>query len=43
MADQQMEQKKEERPVRGFYVFVGLVVVTLVIIVGYVLYSYFAG
>jgi hypothetical protein len=43
MADQEAGQKKEDRPVTGFYVFMGLVVVTLVIIVAYVLYSYFAG
>lgn len=41
MADQQAEQKKQERPVRGFYVFMGLVIVTLVIIIGYVVRMYF--
>jgi hypothetical protein len=41
MADQQGEQKKQENPARGFYVFMGLVIVTLVIIIGYVVRSYF--
>jgi hypothetical protein len=41
MADQQAEEKKEVNPARGFYVFMGLVIVTLVIIIGYVLRSYF--
>ncbi len=41
MADQQAEEKKPENPARGFYVFMGLVIVTLVIIIGYVLRSYF--
>jgi hypothetical protein len=41
MADQQGEEKKQEHPARGFYVFMGLVIVTLVIIIGYVVRSYF--
>ncbi len=40
MADQQAEQKTESRPVTGYYVFMGLVLVSLVIIVGYVIHSY---
>jgi hypothetical protein len=40
MADQQEDQKKTN-PARGFYVFMGLVIVTLVIIIGYVVRSYF--
>jgi hypothetical protein len=43
MADQDAGQKKEDRPTTGFYIFAGLVLVTLVIIVGYVIRSYFAG
>jgi cytochrome c1 len=44
MADQQeVGQKKEERPKTGYYVFMGLVVVTLVIIVVYVIHSYLVG
>ncbi len=42
MAEQEAG-KKEDRPATGFFVFMGLVVVTLVIIVGYVIRSYFAG
>jgi hypothetical protein len=41
MADQQEEQNKQGNPARGFYVFMGLVIVTLVIIIGYVVRSYF--
>jgi len=40
MADQEVTQKTEVRPVTGYYVFMGLVLVTLVIIVGYVVHSY---
>ena len=40
MADQQ-EEKKQGNPARGFFVFMGLVIVTLVIIIGYVVRSYF--
>ncbi len=40
MADQEVGQKKEEHPTTGYYVFMGLVVVTLVIIVAYVIHSY---
>ncbi|MCX6132575.1 MAG: hypothetical protein NTU47_02070 [Ignavibacteriales bacterium] len=40
MADQEMGQKSEGRPVTGYYVFMGLVLVVLVIIVGYVVQSY---
>ena len=43
MADQETGQKKEDRPTPGFYVFAGLVVVTLVIIIGYVVRSYIVG
>lgn len=43
MGDQEVGQKKEDRPATGFYIFMGLVVVTLVIIVGYVIRSYFGG
>lgn len=43
MADPETEQKKEDRPAMGFYIFAGLVLVTLVIIIGYVVRSYFAG
>lgn len=43
MADQEVEQKKEDRSVTGFYVFMGLVVVTLLIIVGYVIHAYLVG
>jgi hypothetical protein len=43
MAEQQGGQKTEQRPVRGYYVFMGLVLVTLVIIVGYVVHSYLVG
>jgi hypothetical protein len=42
MAELETGQKKEDRPTTGFFVFMGLVVVTLVIIVGYVIRSYFA-
>ncbi len=38
MADQEAGQKKEG-PVTGYYVFMGLVLVILVIIVGYVVHS----
>jgi hypothetical protein len=41
MADQQQELKKDDRPATGFYVFVGLIIVTLVIVIGYVIRSYF--
>ena len=41
MADQQIEQKKESRVPTGYYIFMGLVIVTLVIIIGYVVRSYF--
>ncbi len=41
MADQQEAgQKKEERPTTGYFVFMGLVIVTLVIIIAYVIHSY---
>jgi len=43
MADQEVGQKKEDHPTTGFYIFMGLVVLTLVIILGYVIRSYFAG
>jgi hypothetical protein len=43
MADQDAGQKKEDRPTMGFYIFAGLVLVTLIIIVGYVIRSYLAG
>jgi len=43
MADQETSTQKEQRPVTGFYVFMGLVVLTLVIIIGYVIKSYFIG
>jgi hypothetical protein len=42
MADQEAGQKKEG-PVTGYYVFMGLVLVILVIIVGYVVHSYLVG
>jgi hypothetical protein len=43
MAEQQEAgQKKEERPTTGYFVFMGLVVVTFVIIVAYVIHSYLA-
>jgi hypothetical protein len=42
MAEQE-EKKNEGGPVKGYYVFMGLVIVTLVIIVGYVVYSYLVG
>lgn len=35
-----MGQKNEGRPVMGYYVFMGLCLVVLVIIVGYVVQSY---
>ena len=40
MADQDVGKKKEERPPTGYYVFMGLVAVTLVIIIAYVIHSY---
>jgi hypothetical protein len=43
MADQDVGQKKEARPVTGYYVFVGLVAVTLVVIIAYVIHSYLVG
>jgi hypothetical protein len=43
MADKETATRKEQRPVIGFYVFMGLVVLTLVIIIGYVMKSYFIG
>jgi hypothetical protein len=43
MADQEIPTQKGQRPVTGFYVFMGLVVLTLVIIIGYVIISYFIG
>jgi hypothetical protein len=43
MAEQEAAQKTETRPVTGYYVFMGLVCVTLVIIVGYVVHSYLVG
>ena len=42
MSEQEAGQKKEG-PVTGYYVFMGLVIVILVIIVGIVVYSYLAG
>jgi hypothetical protein len=42
MAEQEAGLKKEDRPVTGFFVFMGLVAVTLLIIVGYVIRSYFS-
>jgi len=42
MADQEVGQKKD-RPVTGYYVFMGLVLVILVIIAGYVVHSYLVG
>jgi len=42
MAEQE-GQKNEGGPVKGYFVFMGLVVVTLVIIVGLVVYSYLVG
>lgn len=42
MADQATGHTTEDRPTTGFYAFMGLVVVTLVIIVGYVIRSYFS-
>ena len=42
MAEHSGEQNKGESTTTGFYVFMGLVLVTLVIIVGYVIRSYFA-
>jgi hypothetical protein len=43
MAEQETGQKNEGRPVTGYYVFMGLVLVILVIIVGYVVHSYLVG
>ncbi|HTY37908.1 MAG TPA: hypothetical protein VMH23_12395 [Bacteroidota bacterium] len=43
MADQSAGPKPSEKPVTGYYVFMGLVLVILVIIVGYVVHSYLAG
>jgi hypothetical protein len=43
MADQDVGQKKENRPVTGYYVFMGMVLVTLLVIVGYVVHSYLVG
>jgi hypothetical protein len=43
MADLETGQKKEEGPTKGFYIFAGLVALTLLIIVGYVIRSYLAG
>ena len=40
MADQGV-QKKEDRPMTGYYIFMGLVVVTLLIIAGYAVQLYF--
>ena len=40
MADQDAGQKKEQRPSTGYYVFIGLVAVTVVIIIAYVNHSY---
>jgi hypothetical protein len=40
MADQDAGQKKEQRPSTGYYVFIGLVAVTVVIIIAYVIHSY---
>jgi len=42
MADQQ-EGQKTERPVTGYYVFMGLVLVILALIAVYVVYSYIGG
>jgi hypothetical protein len=42
MAEQEAGQTKETHPVKGFFVFMGLVVFALVIIVGYVIRSYFS-
>lgn len=42
MAEQEAGKKKEG-PVTGYYVFMGLVLVILVIIVGYVVHSYLVG
>ncbi len=42
MAEQEVGKKKEG-PVTGYYVFVGLVLVTLLIIVGYVVHSSLVG
>ena len=42
MAEQEVGQKKVG-PVTGYYVFMGLVLVTLLIIVGYVVHSYLVG
>jgi hypothetical protein len=42
MAEQEV-QKNEGGPAKGYFVFMGLVVVTLVIIVGLVVYSYLVG
>lgn len=43
MAEQEAPNKTESRPVTGFYVFMGLVVVTLLVIIGYVVHSYLIG